>query len=310
MAGNVGFEIFKLIKENPIPEVPTLDLPANTLFSCCSDFSLKVLATTDTNDEYKNDRSSFIYWFDPVVSAAVLVLQRYQNGDYEQVALLNDATYGTAYLYGFFTNVDGDKFVGYQLDWKEVLIAFGEGSYRVVCKITLSYGGTGEKASNEFCLKTYSPILADVTVRLEYYLNGITADIDFDYKRKNFGELNWFNQLRLPGFFGYPSSEYETTTIMYNDGQQPFVEDNMVEEYNLMLKPLPYFVHNILKTDFMMADSAFVTDYNSRNNSTFVKKQVIKKSGYAPKWSMLRAMLAPIELKFNPYFNNNKKFRN
>lgn len=310
MAGNCGFRIFKLIAENPLPEIPVLNLPANTLFKCCGQQALKVLATTANNSEFENDVNGPVWWFDPVVSGAVLTLWKFSNGAYSQVALLNDGTYGTAYLYGFFTNIEGEKFVGYQVEWKKVLTLLGEGSYIIKCNVTLSYGGGGILESNEFCLKTYLPHRANGTIRLEYYLNSITADVDFDYKRKNFGELNWYNSMRLPGVFGYPGYEYETVNTIYNNGEQPNVEDDMQTEYILNFKQLPFWAHNVLKTDFMMSEKMLVTDYNANNNSGFVKKRVIKKSGWQPKWAILKSDIAPVELKFNPYFNNDKKLRN
>lgn len=310
MAGNATYEIFTLIPENPVPETPVLNLPTNTLYKCCGDQALKVLATDENNNEYENDKSGFIYWFNPVVSAAEITLWKFENGAYAQVEVLDNNDFGTFYEYGFFENVEGEKFIGYQLEWKLVFEEHGAGSYIIKCNVTLSFGGSGEKVSNEFCLKKYTPARANGTVRLEYYLNGITGDIDFDEKIKNFGELNWYNSMRLPGVFGYPGSEYETINTIYNNGEQPYVEDDMRQEFILNLKQLPYFVHNILKTDFMMADTMLITDYNANNNSGFVKKRVNKKSGYQPGWSILKSNLAPVDLKFEPYYNNNKKLRN
>lgn len=302
-------EIFYLIAENPIPSQVSLDLPVKDLNDCCSDFSLKALADTATADPFKNDIAGFIWWFNDVVSSATLTLLKHNGSTYVSSATLNNSTYGTFYSYGFFVNDEGEKFIAYKLEWKKVLTLLGEGSYKVKVDATLSIGGTATLESPEYCLKQYTPYRADKTMKIEYYLNGIKGISGEDKNRKDFGSLNWYNSVRIPGYFGYPNSEYEEDRVQYNNGQRLYVEDEQEPEFVMVIRPIPYFLHEILRTDVMQADTILVTDYNSKNAGKFIQKQVFKSSGYPPKWKPLQSKLAPIELKFKQEFNNLKNFR-
>lgn len=316
MSGNAFYNTFKLIAKNPLQETPALDLPESTVKDCCEDFDFDVLAD-DTNDETKNDINGFLWWFDPVVSTAALSLWKHDptqpgadSEGFYQVALLNDSTYGTAYAYGFFTNDQGEKFVGYQIEWSKVLDEEGEGTYKVKCIVTLSYGGTGTIESYKYCLKTYTPSRADGTVRLEYYLSGVTGDVNDTTKIKDFGDLNWYNSMRLPGWFGFLQPTHKEEFIKYNSGELKFVESEQEEEYELQIKQRPMNVHRTIKTDFIQADQKFITDYNKNNVESIVRLQVNLSGAYTIEYAKLRSKLAPAKAKFKPAFNNFRKLRN
>jgi hypothetical protein len=310
MAGQRFFKLFYLIPENPVPDTPELDLPTDSLFNCCGDFSFKVLANTASNDEHQNDVTGFLWWFNSVVDVADLTLWKYQNGAYAQVAAFTDDTYGTNYAYGFYENNQSEKFVGYQLAWKEVLNAFGEGSYKVKCAVELGYGGTSTLESQEYCLKTYTAARANGTVKVEYYLNGIIGDISNDKKKVDLGTLNWYNAMRLRGYFGFPSSTYKNEYIRYQPGNEVWVESDQDQEFEMkILYTFPY-VHRVFRTNVMQADQIFITDYNKNNETQYVQKEVIPASEYKPTWYKLKSKLASVELKFKPAYNNNKKLRN
>lgn len=140
-------------------------------------------------------------------------------------------------------------------------------------------------------------------------LNGVTGDIEDDTKIKDFGTINWYNSLRVKGFFGYPNSDYKDDEIQYNSGQFKNVEDEQNPEFMMKLYLLPFFIHEIIKTDFMQADRYCVTDYNSKNNAVWIQKFVRKKSGYKPKWYPLQSNLASVELQFTPESNRFRKLR-
>lgn len=300
---------FYLIPENPIPVTPTLDLPESSTKDCCGDFSLKVLADIGSTNEFKNDVSGFLWWFNSFISTATLKLYKFDEtiNDFAFLVNLNNATYGTFYSYGFFVNDSNESFIGYQLEWKKVLTLHGAGGYKVVCTPTLAIGGTGTLESPTYCLKQYHHKLADGTVRIEYNLNHITGISTEDKLIKDLGELNWYNSLRLRGFFGYGTSTYEQDYIQYNNGQRVFVEDEQEPEYVLKLFPQPQFVHDIMRTDVLQGDAIYITDYNSKNAGTFIQKAVIKNGDYAPDWKKLQSKLASVEVKFRQTFNNLKK---
>jgi len=302
-------QVFYMIPKNPLPTTPTIDLPASKLSDCCGDFSLKALADTGSSDQFKNDVSGFIWWFDPVIDTALLELYKFENGAWVKKDDLDSATYGTYYTYGFFTNDAGEKFVGYQLEWKEVLDAFDAGSYKVACLVTSAIGGDATLYSYEYCLKQYTPDAANGTILIEYNINHLMGISTNDLVKKDFGTLNWYNSLRVPGYFGFPSSQYEKDYVQYENGQRVWVSDEQEPEYTLKTKPIPAFLHDILRTDVVQADVVLITDYNSKNAASWVQKAVQCTSGYEPDWKVLQSKLSKIELKFRQEYNNLKKLR-
>jgi hypothetical protein len=304
-------EVFTLVAENPLREIPELDIPKSNIRDCCDAFSIKALADASTIDEFKNDKAGFLWWFDSFIISSNLILQKFNNTTkvFEDLIALTDDTYGTNYNYGFFENDNEEKFIGYKMEWRNVLMIHGAGGYRVKCTATTAIADTLDIYSANYCLKQYTPERADITVRIEYYLNNITGISDNDKKIKDFGNLDWYNSFRLNGFFGFPSSTYQSEYVEYNNGQRQWVEDEQEVEYTLKLKQTPSFIHETMRTDVLQADRIFITDYNSNNPLKFVKKQVIKNGEYSPDWKRLQTKLAGVEVKFKQEYNNLKKLR-
>lgn len=301
---------FYLIKDNPIPNVPTLDLPA--VKSCCGDFVLHYLADENSEDELKNDVVGPFWLLDPAIETATLTLQKHNGSDYADIADLDDNTYGTFHAYGSFVNSQGKKLIGYQLELKEVLTAHGAGGYRVKLDIELSFGGDIATAYwHPICLKQYTADLADGTVRIEYTRSGVGGDISDDKKVIDLVGISepWYNSLRLPGIFGYAKHGYELENYRENNGRRPFITHDAEAEYALDLMPIAGFIHKILEIDFMMADTRLITDYNSINPDTWIQKAVIPASGYEPEWFKRQSKLAPVIVAFRKEYNNDKKSR-
>ena len=299
---------FYTLRNNTKPII-NVDVPINPLPGCCNDFVLKVLAD-NTNIAEQNDKNTVIYWFDKIVTNATMHFKKWSDGDWKEVAVITDNTYGKYGSFGYYTNNYGQKFISIEIDWAKVLLLQGAGSYKVTTEYTLAFGGNDSVDSYEFCLNNYTPQRADGTVRLEYWLSGQTGDIEDDKLVKDYGTLNIYNTLRVNGYFGYPKSTYKEETIDYaNTGQTVFVEDEQLPTYKMKLRLLPFFIHEIIRTDFMQADTLAVTDYNSRNNARYVTKYLRKDSGYEPKWYDLSSNLATVELQFKPQYNRFRKLR-
>lgn len=301
-------EPFYYIGQPSVPVVVVPDIPVSET-QCCSNFVLKVLAD-NTNEDLNNDRSGFLWWFNDTINDAVLDLQQFIAGTWTDVASLTaSSTYGTPYDYEFYVNSAGEAFVGYQLNWSDVLADFGESMFRVKCTATDFSSTNNYLYSPIYCLKTYTPARAEGTIRVEYYLSGQLGINENDEAVRNLGSLNWYNSYRVGGYFGYNSSTYEETRITYNNGERLFVTDDQEPEFTMKLKPQPYFIHEYFRTDVMMSDMIEITDYNSKNPINLVKKKVFKNSGYAPAWKPLQSKLASVEVKFKQVFNNHKKLR-
>lgn len=308
MAGDIIKGTFYLIKDNPA-EVPTLDIPETSLRTCCSDYAFKALADVDSTDEFKNDVTTFDWFFGEAINDVTFSLMKYQNGDYEEVATLPGDAYGTLHAFGDFTNDQGENYCGYTVDWKVVLTSHGAGSYKIMATTTDVFANIVEILSRETCLQQYNADRANGSVKIEYYLNGIIGDGDNDEKTKDYGTLNRYNSIRVPGFFGYPGSEYQRDYVQYESGQKNYVEDEQEPEYILKLRPVASFVHSLMRTEVLQADNILITDYNRNNAETWIQKKVKPNSSYQPNWRMLKNKLAPVELKFIQEFNNFKKLR-
>lgn len=296
------------INNNPMAAIGTVNIPANPLPGCCSDMSIKVLANT-SSDTSENDVNTIIYLFEKITTSATMSLKKWVNNAWAVQATISDSTYGTYSSLGAFSNKSGQKIISLKLEWAAVLAAFGEGSYKVSTVFVVPVFGSDIIDSAEFCLKTYSPANADNTVKLEYWLSGQIGDIKDDAKVKDFGSLSVYNSLRLNGVFGYPKASYKEEDVKYDSGQAVFVEDEQEPVFKLKLLLLPFFIHEILRTEFMQANRMAITDFNSKNAGIFKQKFIRKNSGYDPEWYPLQSNFANVELEFTQEFNNFRKFR-
>lgn len=305
--GEITYLNCGVIRNNPSRGVVTPNIPASQLSGCC-DFTLKVFAD-NTGNETQNDKSTIIHCYDSICSSASMELFKRVSGAWVSMSSITDNTYGTFNAFGYFVNSLSQKFISFEIDWSLVLAAFGEGNFKVITTSNDSIFGTKTVDSYEYCLMTYSSSLADGQVRLEYWLSGVTGDIEDDTLYKDFGTLSVYNSLRLDGFFGYPKATYKEDRIEYNTGKHVYVEDEQTPVFKLKLSLIPFVIHEILRTDFMMADELAITDYNSQNNASYVKKYVVKNSGYDPKWYELKSNFASIELEFKQQYNRFRKLR-
>jgi hypothetical protein len=274
-------------------------LPESRLDDCCEDFKIKVLAKNGAN-ELENDYTTFLDYCTTTTTAAVYKLYK----DNVLVATISGANYGTTYAFGFKPN-----YVGYKLEWYKVLSAFGEGVYKVGIFTTDAVLGNITKYSNEFCLLEYRPDRAEQTVVIEWVQNGTLGSIDDDKIKFNYLQQNWTNQIRLPGYFGYPETSYKKEEVQYSNGVREWTFDEQEPIYKLKIKRIPSNIHKILQLNVIQSDRATITDYNSNNADSYIKKEVIFESEYKPRWKPLMSKLADVELSCRQRYNNYKKHR-
>jgi hypothetical protein len=301
-------ETFYLIKDNPNPIINTLPLLSSTTNECCGAFSFKVLADTTDANEFKNDKTDFLWWFSDFVTDAEIELKKFNGSTYETVTDLNNNDYGVFLPYGSFINASSEKFVGYTLDWRNVIADFDTGSYKLLLTINSPLGQT-EILTDEYCVQNFTEQRANNTIKLEYYLNGIMGVNNDDLKKRDYGNLNRYNSIRLPGWFGFPNSKYTKDYTVYNNGSRQWVQDEQEQEFVMQIKNVSAKVHELMRTDILQADQILVTDYNKNNAQQWIKKSVQITSDYPPEWKLLQSKLAPVKLTFRSAVNNLKKFR-
>lgn len=306
--GEAQFECFKLISDDPTTPDGELDLPKFSASSCCYD--LPVFAELVFTNEFNNDKSSYIQFYSVAFSDVLLELEKFENGSWLKVADLNNDTYGTYYAFGFFENNQQEKAAGYKIEWSSVLSGLGTGKYRIKTVETNIFGTTN-KYSLEWSLKIYNPNIVNKTTRISWWIRGITGDSNNDKSIRDFGNLNWFNEIRLPkSLFWATTSEYEKEYVKYKNGSQVWIKDERVRSYKFELNAAPNYIHELLSGEVFQADTIMITDYNNNNPSQkqdcspeLIEKFVKLSSSYEPKWNYGNKY-ASVELTFNNEYQN------
>lgn len=262
-----------------------------------------VFASTSDTDELKNDHSFFLVEFPfyyqyqwSTQNNSLFSLQEWDGTQWTNVALLISNTYGTYYD---FNSLCISNWKGYDIDWRLVLNAFGEGFYRL--KVAYSqFGYSGSLVSEPFCLKEWTCAGTDVTVRWECtYVGGRIGSITDDRRVFEFccvkaGEpgtaqivssVTWNDQIRVYAFFGREKTEYERVNVEYNDGEIIQVRNEAIQKFEYESALQPKWVHDRLKAYAFMADQLYVTDYNWNNSDYDIdKKRVVCDGSYEPEY--------------------------
>jgi len=277
---------------------PDLPINENPFKKCC--YKNLVLADPVDPDTFKNDTKGVLKSF-PKSYTAVMELEKYTSGAWAKVADLNTDALGTYYAQGFATKGNNDL-IGYSISWQAVLLAHSTGKYRV--KFDLS---TIELYSEEFCLEVFSTRAADQTVRIDYKLDSVIGS-EFSQSTRDFAGIDWWTQIRLnDAIFGYKKGPIEVEASRYQDGFERTVGKEYNEEYLLIIKRLPFALHDLLVYDILQADEIKITDYNSRNNSgSYINKEVEITGSYEPNYRGTRQQPS-VELTFKDRYTNRKK---
>jgi hypothetical protein len=319
--GEVCKEIF-FRAEEPAERKVRLDLPLFNQKECC--FKLPVLAGElgVVDDPLYNDQTSILAKYDKnIYSDVVIVLQKWENGDWVDKQNLENGSLGADYEYGQFSDFgssDGRlNYVGSVVKWQLVMFFHGEGTYRFKFEESkFALQGSESFYLFEYCLKEYLPHRADCTVRFDWYTKGYRGDFEndqdiWDYTKvaSRVGGDGWFNQMRLPdSFFGGNKSSYEREYIRYSNGQQVWISDEQVETYEFSSGMFPAELHDWIKTNILQADRILVTDYNKNNPNIITNKAIKPTSSYEPSWNY-NNLKAFVTVEFEQEFQNRKKLR-
>ncbi len=290
---------------------PVCDLHKNSQ-QCC--YKMEVYADTSGNP-YRNDRSSVYRWGDSFISSIAFVLQKYTNGDYANITNLNgsDPSICDFYAFGFYGDDFGKQYTGLTLNWTEVFQrrGLGEGCYRIKAVYTDILGNeTVDYDWREFILKEFNCVLVDGTIRLEMYQSGINGSL-YITPYIDYG-TSWYEQIRLRGILRYKNSSYTKEFNQYGDNEfnhlRPIINEQN-PKFVLKLKPVPGDMDIFLATNFLQADSMFVTDYNKNNRHTWLKLPVVGDGDYTPTSNKGNNELSPVEIPL-AFGQNNLRRRN
>lgn len=275
------------------------------------DFQVKVFAhLADTTDIYKNDFTAPLISLNNSQPNAKLFLEKQGACDFTQIAQLNDDTYG--YEFGTVDDPDiqfnGNRpdWIGYHIDWHNVLTIDGAGCYRIRLEFDdFITGATSIEFSYTYDLKPYSDDLADGTSRYTYGIFGGVRGSQFkDDEIIDYGTVKWTRQIRVEGVFGYSDGQsYTSEYLREQSGAQKWLQDSSIETYQADLKGLPSSLHQEFKKVVLHADSIIVDDYNEFNINEYVNKRILRDSDYEPDYDRFVSYSSVI-LQFTQYHQN------
>ena len=185
-----------------------------------------------------------------------------------EVAALNDNTLGTFFPIGSFPTQP--LLAGFKLEWEKVLAAHGEGNYKIRIERNLIIGNDIIFTIN-YNLKTFTAELADETIWIEWIHNGEIID-ELDYTG-----IDWFQSIRLPGFFGNKQTEFEEEIFKDSNFQTFQIRNELTFPRLVEIGPVPSCVSDFL-TNLVQANIIQITDYNLRNHDYFLQQKVVRLS--------------------------------
>lgn len=219
---------------------------------------------SDDGDEYKNDKSSFL--FTRQVAADTIEFELWKNG--VKVADIIDDTYGTMYD-GF---PEQPLYKGYLLDWKKVADGQGPGRYQLKANLTI-LGQSDTYESQKFKAMPYSPEAANGTVRVETNQTGNIMSSPFDFTDLLSG--GWYQSTRIRGKFGNKKPTYEEDTYLDNSYTVKQIQGKIIENYTLFSRYLPAIIANDLFYNRILANRIYISDYNVINHEVYTRVDLV-----------------------------------
>jgi len=263
------------LKTNTLSTSSPVDvaIPTTLIKECVG--ALPVFATygVGRNPE-ENDFTSFLDIQLPGTTVSYILL----GENCEEIATLNDNTYGTYYAQGFLTEANNFTYIqslytGYKLSWNKVLNAFGPGAYKIKKKVEgKETDYLLEECSCLFELCEYSAERANETVRIETTQNGNTISPGLEFLG-----VNWKEQIRIPGFFGSKQRRLEQDNYVDRNRNTTQIQDTLIHEFTLE----PYFWPHCLRNQIdsiLLANEILISDYNLLNTDDLKNISVIPTS--------------------------------
>jgi len=289
-------------------------------------WTIPAIASTSSTDLYKNDKNTWLLKYPSSYNAITqqdFHLQQYSSGHWSNIATLNSTTYGTPIQNNVSpkgTACINFNYCGYQLDWRKVLIAFGEGTYRFAVGGSVTDKYPYCLASPPFCLKEYSCDAADGTVRFEaYYSGGNMGSVTqqgsswslccryVGSKATNIlsSAYQWYDSIRFYGFFGYTAYEFQREQIKYQTGMINKVRDEAIKKFTLKIggggsaRNAPQWLLDRFAAYALQSDKLLVSDYNMNNAQyNFNRFWVVADSGFDPKYTTSSRYMKVLSTQF------------
>jgi len=246
-----------------------------------------------TTSTYENDWNTFLVdysLFTPNTVTGVtatFILQQKQGASWVDVATLNNNVYGI--FYNFNTIANHPSYKKFEINWGKVLQFQGEGLYRI--KLTSSFKTLSEcLVSEQFCLKTFSCLLAHSTTKFEVTISGKRGSATVDGRIYDLC-FDHFDSIRMKGMFGFETGEYEETLLEWGSPKHGKVESIRGEftkkfQWKSSVRGLPKWLLDRFKVYALLSPKILlVSDYNWNNSDYDIRqKNVVRESGFAPEY--------------------------
>lgn len=236
------------------------DTPVTIFKECIG--ALTVFGDLDnvSDETIKSDFSSFI----EVELDNTIVKFELLDGKGNLISVLNDNTYGKFFPKGFAPGNDffQQLYLGFRVQWRKVLDLEGPGLYQI--KTTINpflppFIPIKETLSCLFNLCQYTDERADETARIETTQNGKIIGQGLD-----FTGLNWRQQIRIPGFFGFKQRRLEQDDYLDKNRRVTQIQDKLIHEYTLEPTLWPECLRDFID-EMILANNILISDYNLDN---------------------------------------------
>jgi len=221
--------------------------------------NLTVYGSLTSNEDRDNDKTSFLYRVMSLNDTAQLKL--YKSG--VETATLDNNNYGTFYNLGTLGTGEQLLYIGYLIEWKEVLAQHGVGVYTIKADLT-QFGNAVTIESPNYLLKNYSANDADGSVKIVTYQNGNIERSAFDYT-----DLNWYQQIRINGILWNKQAEYITDTYQTSSRSITQIQDSIEYTYDLQVEFVQDSVSQFIIENNILANEIYISDYNLTNTSFY-----------------------------------------
>ena len=228
------------------------------------------------------DKNSFLFEFPSGAGDNdSFFLQKETLGVWNDVANLNDNTYGTFYNFGSL--IPYNNYSGYLIDWSLVLNLLGMGKYRFIVRDLILNIPDNDLLSFPFVLRTFNCDIVDLTVRIETTFKGsIDNYLKETYNnRKPKFDLSllangWYDSMRYNGSLGrkqYVTENISEAKLATNEVK--FLYSKGIDTFNLSLQGYLEDLLTRLKNYGFNSKDIFITDYSSQAKQYYDKKGLI-----------------------------------
>jgi len=268
--------------------------PDEVFKECC--YNHLTLADANSNDDFKNDYSSFYHQRQLPNETVDFVLLHIETAtEYD----LDNSTYGSYFDFGYFGTNPNLK--GFLVNWKKVLDDLGEGNFKVIKRQNI-VGLIFEFPSITFTLKQFSSGLANHTTRMDIVMNGHLEKSGVD-----FTGTAWKHSIRVPGFFGRREPQLEEDNLVNRQFEKKQISMKQSNEFKFQTNKIPDCLTNEIWDFNLLANDIYMNDYNLNNHTySFVRFPVKFASNDGTVYGT-RTRKAQLNLTFNDKFENNLK---